>query len=238
MGNSEKENRATSAMVSVFGQEKTITLEKAVVLRSNTAIREILADPARKDEVTAKREDGKTALHLAARTGNAWAVKALVAAGADVNAQDGKGIPVLTEAIRAKKVEIVRELLEAGADPLQKDARGNTPVRIAHGIVKQESIQGSSDGVGAAQEVLSLIDPPKPEMSKETTRATDSDARQEKSQVEKDETAVKEIETVSDLLKADGSKAKHEPTQKPPEAKVGKEQPTSPAKKKEMDLEL
>lgn len=239
MGNSEKENRATSAMVSVFGQEKTITLEKAVVLRSNTAIREILADPARKDEVTAKREDGKTALHLAARTGNAWAVKALVAAGADVNAQDGKGIPVLTEAIRAKKVEIVRELLEAGADPLQKDARGNSPVRIAHGIVKQESIQGSTDGVGAAQEVVSLIDPPKPELSKETTRANDSEARQE-SQVEKDETAVKEIETVSDLLKADGSKAKHEPSHKPPEAKVGKEQPTSPAKtkKRDMDLEL
>ena len=239
MGNSEKENRSASAMVSVFGQEKTISLEKAVVLRSNTAIREILADPARKNEVTAKREDGKTALHLAARTGNAWAVKALVAAGADVKAQDGKGIPVLTEAIRAKKVEIVRELLEAGADPLQKDARGNSPVRIAHGILKQESIQGSTDGVGAAQEVLSLIDPPKPEMSKETTRANDSEARQE-SQVEKDETAVKEIETVSDLLKADGSKAKHEPSQKPPEAKVGKEQPTAPArtKKKDMDLEL
>lgn len=241
MGNSERENRSAAEMVKIFGEEKTISLEKAVVLRSNAAIRDILSNPDRRDEITAKREDGKTALHLAARTGNAWAVKALIEAGADIKAQDGKGIPVLTDAVRSKKLEVVKALLDAGADPLQKDERGNTPVRIAHGILKEETIKGSTEGVEAAQDVVSVIDPPKPELTKETTKVADSEAKQE-SQVQKDETAVKEVETVSDLLKADASTAKPEASPKPVEAKVGKDEPTAPAKakskKKELDFDL
>ena len=48
------------------------------------------------EEMAAKCPVGKTALHWAVEMASVGAVKALVAAGADVNAEDGKGRTVGT----------------------------------------------------------------------------------------------------------------------------------------------
>jgi ankyrin repeat protein len=68
----------------------------------------------------------KTPLHQAAETGNLPLVRALMDAGADVNAASDMGSP-LHSAVQGGNVLIVEELLRAGADPDVKDRVQNRP---------------------------------------------------------------------------------------------------------------
>lgn len=162
--NADKERSASSSMVAVFGRDKQISLEKAIEFRSNPVIREILADPQRREQVSQPTANGKTPLHLAAAKGNAWAVKELLTAGADAKAVDGYGSSALMSAVRAKNPEIVKMLVAAGSDPTAKDGKGRDTVRIARAVVRQtmeeaQSTTGDTKSLLRAKETLEAVDP-------------------------------------------------------------------------------
>lgn len=70
---------------------------------------------------------GATPLILAASLGNVEAIKALLARGADVNAQDARGLTALHQAI-ARNRPGVDVLFQAGADGAIKDNLGRTAI--------------------------------------------------------------------------------------------------------------
>jgi ankyrin repeat protein len=82
---------------------------------------------------SARGADGFTALHLAAFFGGADTVKALLAAGADANADGDNQLRVrpLHSAVASRDIDSVRALLEAGADPNVRQEGGYTPLHGA-----------------------------------------------------------------------------------------------------------
>jgi uncharacterized protein len=93
-----------------------VDIFEASVLGKVDRIHEILkANPARANEYA---PDGFTPVALAAFCGQPAAVKALIAAGADVNAAAKNGLKVaaLHAAVAGGKLEIVKAVLDAGAD--------------------------------------------------------------------------------------------------------------------------
>jgi hypothetical protein len=82
---------------------------------------------------SARGADGFTALHLAAFFGGSLAVRALLAAGADANADAENPLRVrpLHSAVASRDRESVRALLEAGADPNVVQQGGFTPLHGA-----------------------------------------------------------------------------------------------------------
>ena len=91
----------------------------------------------------ARGADGFTALHLAAFFGGASAVRALLAAGADANAdaENALGVRPLHSAVAARDRESVRALLEAGADPNVEQRGGFTPLSGARHQGDEEMAQ-------------------------------------------------------------------------------------------------
>jgi ankyrin repeat protein len=81
----------------------------------------------------ARSGDGFTSLHLAAFFGGAEAVRALLAAGADPDADDANPFKVrpLHSAVSVRDREATRALLEAGADPNVRQQGGFTPLHSA-----------------------------------------------------------------------------------------------------------
>ena len=84
-------------------------------------------------EPGARSGDGFTALHLAAYFGGAETVRALLAAGADPDADVANpfGVRPLHSAASVGDHESVRALLEAGADPDVRQQGGYTPLHSA-----------------------------------------------------------------------------------------------------------
>ena len=80
-----------------------------------------------------KREPrlGQTALHLAAYFDRPVTLKALIEAGADVNAQDSQGCTSLSFAAQEGNPMIVMELIKAGADVNLARHDGVTPLHMA-----------------------------------------------------------------------------------------------------------
>ncbi|WP_037412259.1 ankyrin repeat domain-containing protein [Candidatus Solirubrobacter pratensis] len=91
-----------------------------------------LGDPAKLD-VNARGADGFTSLHLAAFFSGAATVRALLAAGADPNADAENPLRVrpLHSAVAAHDRESATALLEAGADPNVTQRGGFTPLHGA-----------------------------------------------------------------------------------------------------------
>jgi ankyrin repeat protein len=83
--------------------------------------------------------DGYTALMIASANGRLDLISALVAKGANVNAQDNYGKTALMCACeeqfavppRERRTEVVRALLKAGADPNRRDKVGTTALMIS-----------------------------------------------------------------------------------------------------------
>ena len=101
-----------------------VDIFEASVLGKVDRIQEILkSSPAR---VTEHAPDGFTPVALAAFFGQPAAVKALIAAGADVNAAAKNPLKVaaLHAAVAGGKLEIVKAVLEAGADPNAQQQAG------------------------------------------------------------------------------------------------------------------
>jgi uncharacterized protein len=82
---------------------------------------------------SARAADGFTALHLAAFFGGAAAVEALLAAGADPNADAENPLSVrpIHSAVAVGDHASARALLEAGADPNVEQQGGFTPLKAA-----------------------------------------------------------------------------------------------------------
>ena len=108
----------------------TPALPLALVAARNAAgtVRQLLAQGHAAD---ARGGDGLTALMWAARTGAVEAMAALLDAGADPNARDGRnGWTPLLHAVHKHRVEAVRLLLDRGGDPNQR-AGLVTPLMMA-----------------------------------------------------------------------------------------------------------
>jgi ankyrin repeat protein len=108
-----------------------VDIFEAAVLGKVDRIQEILKnDPARASEYA---PDGFTPVALAAFFGQPAAVKALIAAGADVNAAAKNGLKVaaLHAAVAGGKLEIAKAVLEAGGDPNAQQQAGFRPIHEA-----------------------------------------------------------------------------------------------------------
>ena len=108
-----------------------VDIFEASVLGKVDRIQEILhSNPAR---VTEYAPDGFTPVALAAFFGQPAAVKALIAAGADVNAAAKNPLKVaaLHAAVAGGKLEIVKAVLEAGGDPNAQQQAGFRPIHEA-----------------------------------------------------------------------------------------------------------
>jgi ankyrin repeat protein len=135
-------NGASAILVSVYHQRKDVAallaelgapvdLFEASALGRVDRIEEILrAEPQRVSEYA---PDGFTPVALAAFFGHADAVRALIAAGADVRApaKNAFKVQALHAAVAGRNLDIVKAVLEAGADPNAQQQAGFRPIHEA-----------------------------------------------------------------------------------------------------------
>ncbi len=93
-------------------------------------------DPSARD---ARTPLGSTPLHLAATNVDPAALKALIAAGANVNARDNEGLTPLHMAAYAQRAPHAQLLLEAGADAAAKTNAGRDALSIARKVMAHET---------------------------------------------------------------------------------------------------
>ncbi|XP_049943601.1 poly [ADP-ribose] polymerase tankyrase-1-like [Schistocerca serialis cubense] len=117
-----------SRMRRLSGREKGRRLLEAAQQSRMSEMRALLAAGA---DVGATDGDGWTALHWAARNGQAEMAKCLLAAGADVEARGQWEWTALFWAARQGQVEAAKALLSAGADLEARDIWQNTPLFLA-----------------------------------------------------------------------------------------------------------
>jgi len=104
---------------------------------SGDDVRRLLkADPKQREARTAM---GSTPLHLAATNPDTSAMKALIAAGADVTARDNDGATPLHMAAYSSRPKNAQILLEAGADPMAKTDNGRDPGSMARKVKSDET---------------------------------------------------------------------------------------------------
>jgi len=108
-----------------------VDIFEAAVLGKIDRIQEILkTSPARATEYA---PDGFTPVALASFFGQPAAVKALIAAGADVNAAAKNALKVaaLHAAVAGRNMEVIKAVLAAGADPNAQQQAGFRPMHEA-----------------------------------------------------------------------------------------------------------
>lgn len=111
-----------------LGQNDQIIHDAARIGSGAQVARIIQENPAMRDARTGL---GSTPLHLAATNPDVGAVQALLAAGANVNAQDDEGNTPLHMAAYTNRIENAKVLLEAGADVNVVTKGGRTPMAMA-----------------------------------------------------------------------------------------------------------
>jgi ankyrin repeat protein len=79
-----------------------------------------------------------TALHMAARRGNADVIAALLDAGADIEARDSQRDTSLRRAVNCGKVEAAKLLLARGADACSVGSKKLTPALAARTVEMQQ----------------------------------------------------------------------------------------------------
>ena len=106
-------------------------------------------------DVTVSDRVGRTPVHAAVDTNRPALARALIAAGADVNARYSSGVPALRGdyigrnmfkgatpfwvACRAGNLEMMQTLLDTGADPFLSNEGGVTPLMVASGVGETDS---------------------------------------------------------------------------------------------------
>ena len=114
-----------------------LTIHNVARMGSGEDIRHTLkADPGSRDLRTAH---GSQAIHLAAMNPDLSALRALIAAGANINARDSEGATPLHMAAYASRATHARVLLEAGADPLATTDNGRDPTSMARKVKADEA---------------------------------------------------------------------------------------------------
>lgn len=90
--------------------------------------------------IEAKDQEGSTALHLAAghRLGSDGTLRALLIAGADIEAKTALGETSLHKACKALRVSAVQILLRWEADETAVDADGRTPAAMASQLLQSQ----------------------------------------------------------------------------------------------------
>ncbi|MDO9065118.1 MAG: ankyrin repeat domain-containing protein [Sulfuricella sp.] len=119
---------STAHAQEVLGQNDQIIHDAARMGSGADVARIIKENPAMRDARTGL---GSTPLHLAATKPDVSALKALLAAGANVNAKDDDGNTPLHMAAYTNRIEAAKVLLEAGADVNAKTTAGRTPMAMA-----------------------------------------------------------------------------------------------------------
>jgi len=127
--------KATDAnrKMNLIGMFPTSPLFAAVVYGDPDILTLLIKGGAKVDETD---PDQMTALHWAALSNHAEAVKALIAGGAKVNAVDAFGYtpPLYAATIDFGDDETVKPLLQAGADPSIKSKDGKTAITQAGSV--------------------------------------------------------------------------------------------------------
>ena len=136
------ENGASPILVAVYHQKHevakaladavgTVDMFEAAALGRVDRIKQLLReDPSL---ASAFSPDGFPAVGLAAFFGQLEAVKAFIAAGADIHAaaQNAFKVQAIHAAVASKNLDIVRAVLEAGADPDAAQQQGFRPIHEA-----------------------------------------------------------------------------------------------------------
>ncbi len=103
---------------------------------------------------------GDTPLSTAALYGYADCASLLLKAGADPNARNASGVPVILSAVRGKNVNILEFLIQAGAELNARNSAGETALDIAHDIKRKDIIQLLEKAGGkSGKELLTAPDP-------------------------------------------------------------------------------
>jgi hypothetical protein len=90
---------------------------------------------------------GCSALHMAARRGNAAVAVTLLDRGADIEARDRRGDTPLRRAVKCGQVEVAALLLARGADRRAQDTRGRTPMLAARTSAMKRVLQAGPSWV-------------------------------------------------------------------------------------------
>lgn len=119
---------STTHAQQVLGQNDQ-RIHDAARMGSGAEVAQIIQEnPAMRDARTGL---GSTPLHLAATNPDVTAVKALLAAGANVNAKDAEDNTPLHMAAYTNRIENAKVLLEAGADVNAITTAGRSPMAMA-----------------------------------------------------------------------------------------------------------
>lgn len=119
---------ATAQAQQPIGQNDQMIHDVARMGKGEEIGKLLKANPAMRDARTGL---GSTPLHLAATNSDISALKALLAAGADVNTKDEEGNTPLHMAAYTNRFENSKYLLEAGADITATNSGGRTPIAMA-----------------------------------------------------------------------------------------------------------
>lgn len=120
----------------VVGQNE-LPIHDAARLGTRADVERILkTEPAMRDVATESL--GSTPLHFAALNADSGPLKALIAAGANVNMRDSTGATPLHMAAFATRTEHAKLLLKAGADPLIRTDAGRDVASMARKVRADE----------------------------------------------------------------------------------------------------
>jgi len=98
-----------------------------------------------KGEALDAKQNGQTALHIAAMGGKVDIVTILIARGANVNIQDEQGITPLMLAAKEGRVETIQALIAQGAKLDAQDKLGENALHIAAAHGKKEAVTALLD---------------------------------------------------------------------------------------------
>ena len=98
-----------------------------------------------KGEALDAKQNGQTALHIAAMNGKVDILTILIARGANVNIQDDQGITPLMLAAKAGKLDAVQALVAQGAKIETQDKLGENALHIAAASGKKDVVEALVD---------------------------------------------------------------------------------------------